>query len=164
MSEQQYRGRTFSPGEDWFAGGRDFALEKLDEVRGFLMDLAQEADQGSRRKRRRNSQRFYDLEDAARTVGDARGMLRADRNRWESEQIEAMCSPAGVEAVAQALYLNSPHRQEALHRGLRLPDHWWQEVPVSIRRYYVKDAEVAIAALTSPRVIVPSDERDDNPS
>ncbi|HWO17060.1 MAG TPA: hypothetical protein VNM89_10160, partial [Solirubrobacterales bacterium] len=65
---REFRGRTFSPAEDWFDGGLPFALAKLEEVAAFLADLADEATKGrpwwcSRwRWYRRTRQREYDLQ------------------------------------------------------------------------------------------------------
>lgn len=77
----EFRGCTFSPAEKWFEGGPEFAFEKLEEISRFLLDLAAEADSGSRRRRRKNSQAFYDLEDAATTVSDAIALLRRELPR-----------------------------------------------------------------------------------
>jgi hypothetical protein len=84
------RGTTFSPAERWFNGGTDFALKKLDEVDQYLRDLNDELwDErpwwcSRRRWYRRHQQRVYDIEDAARTVGDARRQLAEPLRRGQT--------------------------------------------------------------------------------
>jgi hypothetical protein len=82
---EPYRGRTFSPAEDWHCGDRrEFAFRKLREVDALLRELGDEADRDAgagwlkRLRRRVPLQRSYDLIDAARTVGDAVHALLRD--------------------------------------------------------------------------------------
>jgi hypothetical protein len=79
---EPFRGRTFSPAEDWQAGGTDFALWKLLEVNKFLWELVEQLPgrrpwwRTRRSWLRQHQQRIWDLQDAARTCTDAAAKLR----------------------------------------------------------------------------------------
>jgi hypothetical protein len=85
-----FRGRTFSPAEEWRDGGEEFAKGKLAEVAKMLVELAREEEARPRRRwwcfwrseralaRRVDWQRVHDLIDAARTVNDARYKLATE--------------------------------------------------------------------------------------
>lgn len=82
-----FRGRTFSPAEEWRDGGEEFAKGKLGEVAAMLVELSHGEEVRPRRRwwcfwrgerslaRRVDWQRVHDLIDAASTVRDARCSL-----------------------------------------------------------------------------------------
>lgn len=65
----EHWGKTFSPAQSWFDGGPAFAFEKLEEVRAMLLEQATEEE--AKKRRHRDRQRVYDLQDAATTISDA---------------------------------------------------------------------------------------------
>ena len=75
--------------------------------------------------------------------------LEAERRQAVQQERERMLSDAAKQAVAQALFLNSPHRRNVPPGNL--PFDWWSQVPSGIKQEYLSDATAALTALSTPQ-------------
>lgn len=58
--------------------------------------------------------------------------------------VSALLEEKATETVAQALFLDAPHRRKTPLS--QLPAQWWEQVRPGVRRDYVREARLAVKA------------------